>query len=317
MGLVPFVAKRLLFAVLAMLVVSMAVYALLLLSPGSPEQVLLGGSNPTPEALAAVREKYHLDDPIYAQYWRWLNDAIRGDLGTSVQGNEEVTHAIWRRLPTSLTLAGMALLFTFAVAVPLGILAAARRGKAADRSVAVVSTIGVSSPTFVVSIVMLYVFGVWLDLFPIYGAGSGFIDRVWHLVLPSAALSFSLITFVTRQTRAAALHVFDRDYMTSARARGIAPRTMWGRYVLRNSSLPVVTSAGIVLAFTLTGTVIVEKTFSIAGLGSLIVDAVNSKDIPVVQGLALFAAGVVVLTNLAVDLAYLALDPRVRRSVVG
>jgi peptide/nickel transport system permease protein len=299
-----------------MLLVSMTVFALVNLSPGSPEQLLLGANNPTEAALQAIREKHHFDRPIPVQYWYWLRNAVQGDLGTSLQANESVIATIAPRLPVTLALSALALLLTTVVSVPLGMLAAARRGKVLDRVVTTATTLGASAPTFVVGVLLLYFFGVWLRWFPVFGSGEGWLDRLWHLVLPAVTLAISLITFVTRQTRASALHVYGKDYMTSARARGLSSRVIWGRYAVRNSALPVVTSTGVVFAYTLTGAVLVEETFSLPGIGSLIVQSVSAQDIPVVQGVALLAAFAVVVINLVVDLAYVGLDPRVRRSVL-
>jgi peptide/nickel transport system permease protein len=317
MGLLRFIAKRLAFAVFAMVFISFLIFGLLFVSPGSPEQVLLGASNPTPATIAAVRAKYHLGDPFLSQYWRWLRGACHGDLGRSIQTTQTVTSTIRGALPITSTLAVMALAIVLAVGIPLGLVSGVRNGSFIDRLITVTSTIAVSAPVFAVGIILLYVFGVGLRWFPVYGAGAGVFDRVYHLLLPAITLATGMVALIARQTRASALNVDSQDYLAFARARGLPARTIWIRYIFRNSALPVVTSAGIVLAYTLTGAVLVEQTFSLPGIGSLIVNAVNNKDIPVVQGVALLAAAVVVVVNLVVDLCCLLLDPRVRKAALA
>lgn len=316
MSLAQFIGKRLVFAVFAMVLVSMLVFALLFVSPGSPEQVLLGASNPTPATIAAVRAKYHLGDPAVLQYWHWISGLLHGDFGTSIQSSQPVTELISAGASITLPLTLLALTMTLVVGVPLGIVAGVKNGGPLDRISTAVSTIAVSAPVFAVAIIFLYVFSIDLHWFPVFGAGEGVLGRLWHLTLPAITLAISMMALIVRQTRAAALHVDNQDYTISARARGLPERVIWVRYAFRNSALPVVTSAGILLAYALTGAVLVEEVFSLPGLGSLVVNAVNTKDIPVVQAIALLAAAAVVIVNLVVDLFYVLLDPRVRKATL-
>ncbi|MBK1787282.1 ABC transporter permease [Prauserella cavernicola] len=309
------IGRRLLAIAVIMIVVSFLVFAILFATPGSPEQLLLGAGPTTPEALAAVRAKYHLDEPLFTQYLYWLGDAVRLDFGESIQTSQPVVSVLGERLPITLFLAGYATVIALLVGIPSGLLAGLRNGTAGDRLVTFVTTLGISAPSFAIGILLLYVFGITLGWFPIFGAGEGFADRLLHLTLPAVALSATVLAIIARQTRAAALTVESQDYMTFARARGLPRRLLFGRYALRNSSLPVVTSSGLVLASFLTGAVLVEQVFAIPGLGSLTVAAVTNKDVPVVQAVALLAALVVLVLNLLADLAYTVLDPRVRKVV--
>ncbi|RBQ19397.1 ABC transporter permease [Spongiactinospora rosea] len=293
--------------------ISLAVYALLSLAPGSAERALLGTRPATPELIAAIRDRYHLDDPFLVQYTKWLGGVIRGDFGESLQTGEPVLARIAERLPITVGLAVYATLLILVIGVPLGLVAAARRGRAADRAVSTGAVLAVSAPSFAVGTLLLYVFGVRLAWFPVFGTGSGFMQQIHHLTLPAIALALSQIALITRQTRAAGLDVVGRDHLTFARARGLPGRVVWIRYALRGVALPVATSAGLVLGYSITGAVLIEVTFSLPGAGALIVEAVAAKDIPMVQGIALAAAGLTLLVNLFVDVSYLALDPRLRR----
>ncbi|TCO54172.1 ABC transporter permease [Actinocrispum wychmicini] len=309
--------RRLLMIAVLLVGVSVLVFGLLQLTPGSPEQILLGARPTSPQALAAVRADFHLDESFLAQYWRWLTGALHLDFGRSIRTGQPVADVLAERLPITLFLSLYAFLLVAVIAIPLGLVSGIRNGTMIDRAATLISTFGVSAPAFAVGILLLYVFGVALGWFPVYGPGTGFTDRLWHLTLPAITLSLSVIAVVSRQTRAAALTVYNEDFVTFARGRGLPRRLIWGRYALRNSSLPVATSMGMVFAYFLTGSVIVEQTFALPGIGELLVGSVSTKDIPVVQALALLAAVVVLVLNLVADLLYPVLDPRVRKSVFG
>ncbi|MBO8192453.1 ABC transporter permease [Streptomyces oryzae] len=305
---------RLLTAAVQLLALSIVIFSVLYLTPGKPEQILLGTQAGTsPAALAAIREKYHLNEPLVNQYGLWLRDAAHFDFGRSIQTGQTVTSAISERLPVTIFLTAFALALVVLIAVPLGLIAGTRVGTFTDRLITLVITVGFSAPAFAVGIGALYVFGVILRWFPMYGAGDGFVDRLWHLSLPAATLALTVIAVIARQTRATALKTNDQDFMMFARVRGLSWHQVVGRYLLRNSSLPVVTSLGLVLAYFLTGTVIVEQTFALQGIASLLVSAIGTKDVPMVQCLALLAALFVLLSNLLTDMVCVILDPRLRR----
>jgi peptide/nickel transport system permease protein len=234
-----------------------------------------------------------------------------------VETDANVLDLITGRLLMSAELAGYALVLVIVFGVPLGMLAGIRRGRGADRVVSLLATLGISSPAFVLALAMLYVFGVALNWFPVYGVGTGFADRITHLTLPAIALAAFLSAIVIRQTRASTLIVMQQDYITFARVRGLSPGRVLIRYALRNSSLPVVTSAGILLIAALSAGLFVEQVFSLPGVGSLLLQAVTAKDIPVVQGVTMLLGVFVVVVNLVVDLLALVLDPRTRVSVSG
>ncbi len=314
MFVLAFLGKRVLAAAATLLVTSFAVFSLLAASPGSPEQTLLGARQATPELIASIRAKHHLDDPFLSRYWQWLSGVLDLDFGRSVRSGQPVSDLLVERLDVTVGLGLYAFLLVVLIAVPAGLFAGIRRGSLFDRGMTVTALVGVSAPAFAVGLLLLSVFGVALRWFPVFGAGDGFAGRISHLTLPAVTLALAGIAIVARQTRAATLDVAAQDFVTFAEARGLPRSVVLSRYALRNSALPVITSAGLVLAMTLTGAVLVESTFALPGLGSLLVESVSTKDIPVVQGLALLTATLMIGVNLLVDLCYLGLDPRVRHA---
>ncbi len=316
MTLAAYALRRIAAILLILVVLSLLVFGLLALMPGDPAITLLGPQQATPDALAKVRDRYGLDDPFLVQYGRWLSGVVRGDFGESIYSGDPVTTLIADRVGVTARLAVYALVLTVLVAVPLGLAAGTRPGSRTDRAATAVSLVTLSAPTFAVGFLLIYVFAVTLDWFPSFGAGDGFFDTVWHMTLPAVTLAAGQTAVLLRQTRAATMDVAERDFVTFARARAISPGRIRQRYVLRNASLPVLTSAGLLLAYGLTGAVLVENVFALQGLGTLLVRSVAQLDLPVVQGLAMFTALLVLLTNLVVDLLYFALDPRLRRAAV-
>ncbi|MFE4197090.1 ABC transporter permease [Paenarthrobacter sp. NPDC056912] len=301
------VARRLAAAVVVLFVLSVITFALLALPEGGPERALLGNRPSTPEVLEAIRAKYLLDEPFLVQYWNWFTHAITGDFGTSITARQPVMTMIGQRFPITATLGIYALVLTVLIGIPAGLAAGLRRGKLVDKSITLVSLVFMSAPAFALALLLLYVFAVALNWFPVYGIGD-----LNHFTLPAIALALGQAAILVRQTRAAALDIGGQDYITFARARGLGRSRIWGRYSLRNSALPILTVAGLIAAGNLTGAVFVEQTFSLPGLGSLLVQAVGQKDIPLVQALVLLGGLVMILANLLVDVAYMIVDPRVR-----
>ncbi|WP_374215191.1 ABC transporter permease, partial [Streptomyces longispororuber] len=308
-----FVLRRLAGTVALLFVLSVAVFALLQLAPGDPAHTLLGNRSATPEALAAVRARFHLDDPFAVQYAHWLGDALRLDLGTSLRTGDEVAGAIGDRLALTGQLVGLGFAVAVLLGIPAGVLAGLRHRRPTDRAVQSLGVIALSTPAFAGGLLLIYVFALLLGWFPAYGPGDGGAgDRLRHLVLPALALGLSVTAVLLKLTRAAVVRELEREHVVFARARGVAPRTVLVRYVLRGTLVPVLTGAGLVVAYLLAGTVMVEQVFALPGLGSLLVDSVTFRDLPVVQAEALLVATVVCLANLAVDLAPPLLDPRLR-----
>ena len=311
-GLVRLILGRLAVAVPLLLIITLGVFALVHLAPGDPVRALLGTRPSDPATLEALREKYHLNDPFIVQYWKWLWQVLQGDLGRSINGNRLVLRVIQERAGLTIFLTLVSTVIVIVVGGGLGMIAAFRRESRLDRFLVMFGVFGISSPAFVTGIFLLYFFGVVLGWFPTFGAGRGFLDRAWHLVLPSVALALSVMAIVIKITRAAMIEELDRDYVTFARARGLKPSRVTLAYVLRNALIPVVTAAGLIVVGLLANAIYVEVTFALPGLGSLTVEAVQKRDIPLIQGTTLIFSCFVVLVNLAIDVIYMLIDPRIR-----
>ena len=311
-SLVRLILVRLAQAIPLLVAITFVVFALVHLAPGDPVRTLLGARPSTPETIAVIRDRYNLDDPFVVQYAKWLWQVVQGELGRSIAGNREVTAVIADRLGVSVFLTLMSTVVVLIGGIGLGAWAALRQGGWLDRAIVTLGVLGISSPAFVTGIFLLYVFGVVLGLFPIYGAGEGFADRVWHLILPSLALAFSVMAIIIKITRAAMTEALGNDYVTFARARGIGRPRVIVMYVLRNALIPVITAAGLVIVGLVAGAIYVEATFALPGLGTLMVEAVTRRDIPVIQGTTLVFSIFVVLTNLLIDVLYVLIDPRIR-----
>lgn len=310
-----FVGRRLAAMVPLLVLITAGVYALVLLIPGDPARTLAGGLNAKPAEIARIRHQLHLDQPFLAQYWRWVTHAARGDLGTSLFQHQSVATAIASRFPLTLSLALGGLVVAVLIGLPAGILAGTRPGTVADRSATVASSAGIAMPDFWVAILLALVFAVKLHVLPDLGY-VGLTTSPWgwfeHLLLPWVALGIAGGATLARQVRGELIDVLDQDYIRTARSLGIPNRQVIGRLALKNALTPAMTIVGIQFAYLLGGTVIIEQIFSIPGLGSLMLQAVDTKDIPIIQGVVLLTAVIFVAVNLVVDIAYGLLNPKVR-----
>jgi peptide/nickel transport system permease protein len=307
-----YIVRRLLALVLLLLLISFGVFSLLYAAPGSVEQVLLGTRPSNPQTIEAIREEYNLDDPFLTQYATWLKGAVVLDFGRSIRTSEPVLQGIRDRMGLTLFLGIFGFLIALVVGVLLGVLAAVKKRGFLDRGVVGLSVVGVSAPAFATGIFLLYIFAVVLGWFPAFGQGDGFTDRVWHLTLPAIALALTAMALILKLTRTAMIVALDQDYVAFARARGIPQRRVLFTYAFRNALVPVVTAAGLILGYMLTGAVLVEVTFALPGVGSLLVDSVAFKDVPMVQGVTMVVAFVIIIVNLLTDILYLFIDPRIR-----
>jgi peptide/nickel transport system permease protein len=303
-------ARRLAGMVVTLALVSFLVFASLYVAPGDPTSFLLGRHTTSPAEIAAVRAQYHLNDPFFVRYWDWLSGFVRGDFGTSIVFRQSVASLIGPKIVTTVMLIVYASMLAILAGVGLGLTAAAR-GRYVNRMVLISTSAGVAIPSFVAAIFLLYVFSVQLGWFPSFGAGQGFADRIWHLTLPAVSLAVGSVALLARYTQMAVLEERSKEHVATAVARGLAPGEVFRRHVLRNSLIPITASAGIVVATMIVGVAIVETAFSLDGLGSYLIQALDANDFPVVQALALLFAAAYVILNTAVDLIYAALDPRV------
>jgi peptide/nickel transport system permease protein len=311
-ALLWFVARRLAVLALLLVVISFAVFSLLYISPGDAVDTLLGTRPRTPEVAAALRHQYHLDQPFLTQYWLWAKQAAQLKFGDSIQTSLPVTDEIKRRLPTTLFLGVYAYLLTMILGVGLGIVTALRHRTFVDRGIVAGGIVALSTPSFVCAVFLLYLLAILVHLFPASGAGTGFADRLWHLTLPAVALALAGAAYVLKHTRSAMIGVLQQDHVTFARARGLPQRRILLDYCLRNALIPVITISGLILAFVITGAVLVEQAFSLPGIGQLLVQSATSKDLPMIQGVAMLVAVVIMAANLLADVTYALVDPRVR-----
>lgn len=297
---------------LVLFVASFAVFAGMYLTPGSPESFLARGNNVTAETLAALRAQYHLDDPFLTQYFRWIGGVLQGDFGLSLQFRQPVGELLASRLPTTLSLIVFAGVLIIGSGVLLGVLAAVKRGPI-DATAVIASTVGMAAPSFVVAMALTSLFAVTLGVFPAFGpGGDGLLDRIWHLTLPAVALALSSSALVLRTTRTSMIAALDKEYVETARVRGFSTQRVIWKHAFRGAVVPVITLAGLVISGLLVTTTVVETVFGLNGIGSLLVQAVNVKDFPVVQAIVLVIVAVFALSNLVVDLVYPKLEPRAR-----
>lgn len=304
------VARTLAAAVGTMLAASFVIFIALALAPGDPVSQILG-PRASDAQRAQMSEQLGLDDPLLIRYWHWLTDALHGDLGTSLTYREDVSALIEPRILTTALLVLMATVLILLVGLSLGAL-----GGTSERwrpAVNAVVGLGVAVPGFIAGSALIGLFAVRLGWFPTYGAGSGFADRVWHLTLPAIALALGWSAYVAQMTSAAVAEENGREHVMTARGRGIARGTVFRRHVLRNASLPVLTASGLTVAGLVAGSVVVESVFAIDGLGSLLVKSVSSKDYAPVTAISMIIVAVFVIVTTTIDLAQVALDPRLRR----
>lgn len=306
------IASRLLTLIPMLLLVATVVFFLIRLVPGDPARIMVGGGRTTQETIDNIRAAYRLDQPLPMQYALWLGDLVRGDLGLSFRQRADVRDLILERLPLTMTLAGIAFAISLLIAIPLGIVAAVKRNTWVDVGATTFALLGASSPVFFTGILLILLFAFKLDWLPALGAGDGGWDTLVHLFLPSLTLGISLAAITTRVTRSAMVEALTQDYIETARAKGLSGRSIVLKHAFRNALVPIITVAGLQFGFLLVGAVLVEHTFGLGGFGSLIVEAVQVRDYPVVQGATIVMALAFILINLVVDILYGVVDPRVR-----
>lgn len=303
------VLKRFGALVATLLIGSIVVYGAMYLAPGDPASLLVGGSKPSPEALAAVRREFHLDDPFWQSYLHWLGASLHGDFGVSMANRAPVSELIGSRLGNTVLLVVYAGLFTVAGGILLGAVAGWRGGRTATATTAV-STILMAAPTFAVAVVLITVFASGLGWFPVFGAGHGFVDRLWHLTLPALSLGFAWLAYVANITQESIRRDMDAEYVETARSRGIGDATILRRHVLRNASGPILAVSGISIAGMFASTAVVEQAFGIDGIGALLVQSAARQDVVVVQAITLILIATFIAMNTLVDVISAVLDPR-------
>ncbi|HVX98647.1 MAG TPA: ABC transporter permease [Pseudorhodoplanes sp.] len=312
--MLAYVARRIVATVPVMAVVALFVFSLLYIAPGDPAAVI-AGDQATPQDVERIRETLGLDRPFLVRFGEWVWNLLHGDFGTSIFTGLPVTSLIAQRIEPTLSLMAVTLVFAVIVAVPVGVLAAWKAGTFIDRLFMAFAVFGFSVPVFVVGYVLAYVFALQLDLLPVQGytpLSAGLWPWLSNLILPAGALGCVYIALIARITRTAMLEVLHQDYIKTARSKGLGEGRILFLHALKNAAVPIVTVIGIGIALLIGGAVVTESVFAIPGLGRLTIDAILRRDYPVIQGLVLLFSFIYVLINLLVDLAYIALDPRIR-----
>jgi peptide/nickel transport system permease protein len=312
--MLAYLIRRLASTVVVMALVGVFVFLLLHLSPGDPAAII-AGDNASAEQIDGIRRRLGLEDPLPVQFLRWAGAVLTGDLGISIFSNTPVTTLVRDRLEATLSLALCTISVAVLLAVSFGLLAAWKAGTIIDRALMGFSVLGFSVPVFVVGYILIYVFAVELRWLPVQGytdISQGVLPWLRHLVLPSIALGLAYVALIARITRASVLEVLAEDYIRTAKAKGVATPPILLKHALKNAGVPIVTVIGIGVALLIGGVVVTESVFNIPGIGRLVVDAISKRDYPIIQGVILIFSGVYVLVNLAVDLAYTLIDPRIR-----
>jgi peptide/nickel transport system permease protein len=310
-----YAARRIVLALPLLLGMSVLVFALMRVVPGDPAVTVLG-YKATPDSVKALREAFHLDEPIATQYLRWLGGVARGDFGLDFRQNEPIGRMILDRLPVTIELTLLATVFAALIGIPLGLLGGGRRGGVADRAALAIGLVGISIPDFWLGIMLILLLSLGAGLLPSAG-WVPFLESPWenllHMILPAVTLAVSRAAVLGRLTRAAVLDTVHRGFVRYARAKGLGDRAVLFRHVLPNAAIPIVTVLGLQVGYMLGGAIVVEMIFTLPGVGRMTLDAVLERNYPVVQSTVLAIGALFMLVNLVTDILYGVIDPRVRR----
>ena len=312
-----YLARRLIQVPLVLVIVTMTIFLIVRATPGDPVQIMLGMQT-SPEAVAAIRTEFRLDQPVHMQYLLWVGDILKGDLGRSIRLNRPVAELLAERFPVSLRLAAAAMLFAIAISIPFGIIAALKRNTWIDYVCTGYTVAGFAIPNFALALILIYVFSIRLGWFPITGIGTleaergGLLDYLRPYVLPAIALGTLQTAVLTRLLRSSMIDVLSQDYIRTAEAKGLQPPTILTVHALKNAMIPFVTMVAIQFGYLIGIQVTIEYIFAIPGMGFAVLSAVVSRDFPVVQGFTLVVAAFFLFANIVADLLYSLLDPRIR-----
>ncbi|MBB3455939.1 peptide/nickel transport system permease protein [Rhizobium sp. BK313] len=312
--MIRYILQRLFGMIVVMFLVVTIVFVIVRVTPGDPAAVMLG-PDATAQDIASLRARLGLDQPLALQYLYYFGQLLRGDLGQSIFLNEPVTAALVERAEPTFFLTVFSLIIASVIALPIGIYSAYRRGSLFDQAATALAMLAASIPSFWLGLILIQSFAVRHGIFPVSGyggPGSSFVDRMYHLALPSIVLGVVSSALILRFTRASMLDVLGDDYIRTARAKGLIERKVILKHALKNALIPILTVIGLTAAVLISGAVVTETIFSLPGIGNLVVSAVLRRDYPVIQGALLVIAGLYVLINFAIDMLYLLVDPRVR-----
>ncbi len=309
MNLATFTVRRLLQIVPVLIGISLVSFLLITLIPGDPVRLILG-PRATDQAVAAMRQDWGLDQPIYVQYFSYLGNALQGELGNSMRFRIPVLDLILQYLPRTLFLLGYVLVMTLPATVLMAVIAARNEGRWPDHLIRLLSVLGMTIPVFWLAVLFARLFSIQLGWFPVSGYGDGFLGHLHHLFLPALSTSLWLAPLLTRNLRAALIEQMQADHVAASRAKGLPERYIFRRHILPNSVLPTLNLLGVMIAFLIGGSVVVEIVYAVPGLGALMIGSVLGRDYFVIQGLTLFYALATVLVTLTIDILTVAIDPR-------
>lgn len=315
--MIRYVIKRILSMIPTLLLTSILVFLIIRLIPGDPAVATLG-EMATEEKLIEIREQMGLNEPIYKQYWIWIRNVLRGDLGNSIFQRRPVIEIIFERMETTLLLGTMSALIIAFVALPIGIIAASKANSWIDQIISGISMFFAAVPAFWLGLTLMLIFAVKLRLFPTSGFPSiiktGDFSNIKHLILPAFTVAIPNTSLIIRMTRSSMLDVIKEDYVRTARSKGLSLPTVYIKHVFRNSLISIVSSFGFILASLISGSVITENVFALPGLGQFLINSISLRDYPAIQGVILVIATIFMLINLLVDIAYAIIDPRIQYS---
>ncbi|MHB8104437.1 MAG: ABC transporter permease [Dehalococcoidales bacterium] len=316
--MISFLIRRIIQSIVVLFLVSLLVFFMMRMLPGDPIRMIITANNAesfTEEQIAEVRHQYGLDRPLILQYFSWFSDILHGDLGESILQKVPVSDEVFRRLPITFHIGVLAFIIGIIIGIPLGIIAAVRRGTWLDSLVTTLANLGITVPAFWLGFLLIYVFAMRLSWLPVMGYTSPFTDfwqNTKELIMPVFCLALFPIASIARQTRSSLLEVMQQDYIRTAWSKGLTERAVIMKHALKNGLIPIVTLAGMGVPMIVGGTVLIETVFNIPGMGRLAVTSVLNQDYPYVQGIVLIVAATVILVNFAVELTYGWLDPRIR-----
>jgi peptide/nickel transport system permease protein len=309
--MIAVVLRRLLRSIATLLLSSFVVFAALFVAPGSPLAFLTGGRPLPAQQIAQLEAQYHLNRPFLDAYWHWLGQVLHGNFGTSIIFHTSVSSLLGARAGTTIFLVAYAGILTVVFGLTLGAIAGVRGGRT-DGTITVLTTVGLATPSFVLAIILIALFAVGTGWFPVFGQGSGFFDRVWHLTLPSISLAIGGVAYLAQTTRTAVRGELHAEHTETARSRGLPERVVIRRHVLRNSMIPIATVGGLTVAGLVAGVAVVETAFGLQGIGSYLIQSTSQKDFPVVQAICLILVTIFIVTNILVDGICYMVDPRLR-----
>jgi peptide/nickel transport system permease protein len=309
-----YLIKRFFILLVTLLIVSVVIFAVLVVIPSDPAQIVLG-IHATPETLQALRHKMGLDRPVIVQYLTYIKNIMMGDLGRSITYEVSISSLIFTRLQVTVPLAVLSMIFAIFLSIPMGIYSALHRNRVGDFGIMVFSQIGLAVPAFWAGILLILLFAVTLHWFPAGGFHNwliGPVKALQSLLLPALSLGFVRAAVLTRMTRSSMLEVLGEDYIRTARSKGLSKRRVIYKHAFRNAIIPVITIIGLQAGDLLAGAIIIENVFHLPGIGRLVFEAIGQRDLPVIQGVVLFIATIIVVINFLIDVAYRYLDPRIQ-----